>query len=618
MEPPEELPMGFMEPADPPSPSIFLELPPTPHVHGGGDDDRMLPYISHLLMEDTGLDTLLYQYPDDHPELLQALQPYAQILSTDTPDPWPRNGSVELSPVQPAAAASCYTTRTATVDMLASNKLPSDAEPCSKDMVSMAFFKGMEEASKYLPGGSVTVNRRGRKKRLDDDYEGEAEIGMGKSNKKMAAPAQPKSEEEATACEMLEKLMINGCDARLANADVQEPCFDTKTMETPPRVRQAVDLHKMLIRCAEAVSMNDQRGTADLLLRIRHHSSLTGDGTQRLAHFFAEGLEARLAGKGSQLYRPFMEKRASTVGLVKLYQMFMASTCLLKIQFLCSNHIIYSAITGRKKLHVVQYGVLSWFQWPDLLRQLARMEGGPPEVRLTIIETPQLGFRPSQFIEETGRRLRDCARQFGVRLEFRGIIEKSEIVHAEDLCTDPSEVLVVNTVFHLGTLMDESMIVDRINPRDKVLNVIRKMRPKVFVHTIVNGSSNTAFFQTRFRDALFYFSALFDMTDTVMPRDCDKRVLIEQFHGQHIMNIVACEGADRVERHQSYKKWQAQSQQAGLTQLPIDPDLVQMLKDKVKKECHKYSSLDEDERWLLTAWKGRVIYALSTWTTDDD
>ncbi|KAL6653993.1 hypothetical protein ACP70R_007458 [Stipagrostis hirtigluma subsp. patula] len=287
----------------------------------------------------------------------------------------------------------------------------------------------------------------------------------------------------------------------------------------------------------------------------------------------------------------------------------MASTCFLKIQFLCSNHIVYNAIKGRKKLHVVQYGVFSWFQWPDLLRQLARREGGPPEVRLTVIETPQLGFRPAQIIEETGRRLSDCARQFGVPLEFRGITQKSETVRVEDLGIDSSEVLVVNTLFHLGTLMDESIIVDRTNPRDMVLNIIRKMRPTVFIHAIINGSSN---------NALFYFSALFDMTDTVMPRDCDKRLLIEQFYGRHIMNIVACEGAERVERHHSYKQWQARSQQARLRQLPIDSNIVQMLKDKVQKECHKYSSLDEDDQWLLMAWKGRVIYALSTWTADDD
>ena len=44
------------------------------------------------------------------------------------------------------------------------------------------------------------------------------------------------------------------------------------------------------------------RGATELLRQIKQHSGPTGDATQRLAHCFAEGLEARLAGTGSQVY----------------------------------------------------------------------------------------------------------------------------------------------------------------------------------------------------------------------------------------------------------------------------------------------------------------------------
>ena len=87
---------------------------------------------------------------------------------------------------------------------------------------------------------------------------------------------------------------------------------------------------------------------------------------------------------------------------------------------------------------------------------------------------------------------------------------------------------------------------------------------------------------------------------------------------QGVTNIIACEGMDRVERPQSYKQWQARSQRAGLRQLPLDLEIVQMLKDKVRKEFHQSFLISEDQRWLLQGWKGRVLYALSTWTADDD
>lgn len=41
-----------------------------------------------------------------------------------------------------------------------------------------------------------------------------------------------------------------------------------------------------------------------LLSQMKHHSSPSGDATQRLAHCFAQGLEARLAGPGSQVQHP--------------------------------------------------------------------------------------------------------------------------------------------------------------------------------------------------------------------------------------------------------------------------------------------------------------------------
>jgi hypothetical protein len=377
-------------------------------------------------------------------------------------------------------------------------------------------------------------------------------------------------------------------------------------------------MHALLIRCAEAIAANDWRGAAGLLARIKHHSSPTGDGTQRLAHCFTKGLEAWLASTGSQIYLSLVDKRASMIGVLKAYQLSMASGCFLPVQLLFSNKTIYKAVAGRKKLHIVDCGIGHGIQWPDLLRWLSRREGGPPEVRLTGIDKPQPGFRPAWRVEETGRRLSACARQFGVPFEFRGVAKQPEAIHVEDLDIDPDEVLVVNSMFHLETLMDESLVVERPNPRDVVLGTIRKMRPSVFVHAIVNGSHSSAFFMARFRDALQRYTALFDMMDTIAPRDDDRRLLVEQdMYARCAMSVIACEGVERVERPQNYKQWQARNRRAGLRQLPLDPEIVEALKDKVKKEYHKCFVISEDQRWLLQGWKGRVLFAISTWMADD-
>ncbi|XP_066342344.1 scarecrow-like protein 9 [Miscanthus floridulus] len=294
------------------------------------------------------------------------------------------------------------------------------------DAVSMAFFRGMEEANKFLPtivvprdrDSETVIDDSSRKKRHESEAEASGDMCRSRSSKQMAAPLPPKSEEEATAREMLDWLMLDGYDPSLA-VDMHEfhhvamAKEETRMSRSSGRRRsgtkQAVDMHALLIHYAEAMAANDWCGAAVLLEQIKHHSSPMGDSTQRLAHCIAKGLEARLAGTGSQIYLSLVAKHASMIGVLKGYQ----------------------------------------------------LKGGPPEVRLTGIDKPQPRFRPAWRIEETGRRLSAYARQFGVPFEFRGVAKQPEAIHVEDMDIDPDEVLVVNSMFHLETLMDESIVVER-------------------------------------------------------------------------------------------------------------------------------------------------------------
>lgn len=70
---------GLVVVEQPFSPSLFPDLPPTPHHDDPNNDDLLLPFISRILMEDDIDDKFFYQFPD-HPALLQAQQSYAQIL----------------------------------------------------------------------------------------------------------------------------------------------------------------------------------------------------------------------------------------------------------------------------------------------------------------------------------------------------------------------------------------------------------------------------------------------------------------------------------------------------------------------------------------------------------
>ncbi|CAM0874240.1 unnamed protein product [Alopecurus aequalis] len=363
-----------------------------------------------------------------------------------------------------------------------------------------------------------------------------------------------------------------------------------------------IDLHTLLIHCAKAV-IDDRQSAGELLKVIQQNASPTGDATQRLAYWFAEGLEARLTGTGSQVYGTLTAKGTCAVAHSEDYQRFISTCCFRNVSFLFANKAIFNAAVGRSRLHIVDYGFRYRFQWSELLRWLAARDGGPPEVRITHIDLPQPWFNPEKHMEEIGNRLSDIARELGVTFKYRAVIAQWQTVCIEDLDMEPDEVLAVNDQFNFRTLMDESVVITSPNPRDTVLSNISKMKPDVFVQGTLNGSYGT-FFLSRFREVLFFHSALFDMLDATMPRESKLRLALERdVFGWVVLNAIAYEGKDRLERGETYKHWQVRNQRAGLRQLPLDRETVKVATDIVKNKYHKDFVIDEDNQWLLQGWK---------------
>ncbi|KAH7542436.1 hypothetical protein FEM48_Zijuj02G0073400 [Ziziphus jujuba var. spinosa] len=378
--------------------------------------------------------------------------------------------------------------------------------------------------------------------------------------------------------------------------------------------RETVDLRTLLILCAQAVSANDIRTAHELLKQIRQHSSPSGDGCQRLAHFFANGLEARIAGTGVQtFYSSLASKRTSAVDILKCYQVHLSAFPFKKMSMFFANKMILKMAEKATKLHIVDFGILYGFQWPILIQHLSSRSGGPPKLRITGIEIPQPGFRPSERIEETGRRLAKYCERFGVPFEYNAIASQTwETIQVEELKIDKDEVLAVNSLFRFKNLLDETVEVNC--PRNAVLNLIRKMNPNIFVNNVVNGSFNAPFFVTRFREALFHYSALFDMFDINVSRESEERSMFErEFYGREAMNVIACEGSERVERPETHKQWQVRTTRAGFRPLPPDRELMDRLRAKLKAWYHKDFVIDEDSHWMLQGWKGRIVYASSCW-----
>ncbi|KAI9196519.1 hypothetical protein LWI28_024617 [Acer negundo] len=71
-----------------------------------------------------------------------------------------------------------------------------------------------------------------------------------------------------------------------------------------------------------------------------------------------------------------------------------------------------------------------------------------------------------------------------------------------------------------------------------------------------------------FREALFYFSEVFDMFEANAGRESWEGMLFEEemYEGE-IMNVIAHEGTQRIERPETCKQWQVQNLSARFRQL---------------------------------------------------
>ncbi|KAJ3688351.1 hypothetical protein LUZ61_017515 [Rhynchospora tenuis] len=373
------------------------------------------------------------------------------------------------------------------------------------------------------------------------------------------------------------------------------------------------ELNTLLIHCAEAVAVYDRRRAQVLLNKIRMQSSPNGYGIQRLASILADALEARLAGVGSEYYRGLIAKRvcAPDIYFLKAYHTYLRAAPFARVYYCFSNRNILNAARNARKLHVIDLGIRFGFQWPSLIQALSKREGGPPKFRITGIEFPQPGFRPAKRVEGIGRRLEEYAKSFHVPFEYKGIASQWESIRIEDLTINDDEVLIVNSMFRFKKLKDETFAIDC--PRNRVLRLIRQIKPHIFIQG-ESSRSYSSFFLPRFRQVLSTYAVFYDLLDNTIPRGDKQRQLPENvFFVPDIINIVACEGSDWIEKPETLKQWQPRNIQAGFEQLSVNPDIVEECNNLVRDGYDKRYFIQEDDNWLLQGWKGRVLTGVTAW-----
>lgn len=385
-------------------------------------------------------------------------------------------------------------------------------------------------------------------------------------------------------------------------------------MDSWGQVMEAIssgDLKHILIFCAKAVSDNDLLMAQWLMDELRRMVSVTGEPIQRLGAYMLEGLVARLASSGSNICKALRCKEPASTELLSYMHILYEVCPYFKFGYMSANGAIAEAMKDESSVHIIDFQIGQGSQWVSLIHAFAARPGGPPHIRITGIDDSMSAYARGGGLDIVRKRLSKLAEFVKVPFEFHAAAISGCNVRLENLGVRPGEALAVNFAFMLHHMPDES--VSTQNHRDRLLRLVKSLSPKVVTLVEQESNTNTAAFYPRFLETLNYYTAMFESIDVTLSRDHKERINVEQHClAREVVNIIACEGVERVERHELLGKWRLRFKMAGFTPYPLSSLVNGTIKTLLENYCDKYR-LEERDGALYLGWMDRDLVASCAW-----
>ncbi|CAA3023959.1 scarecrow 13 [Olea europaea subsp. europaea] len=419
---------------------------------------------------------------------------------------------------------------------------------------------------------------------------------------------------------LMQALMVLRYELLGPESDIDDSCSFNGVVSQPSSLTRYdkiletahnMDLQQLLISCAKAVSEDDML-TADVLMNIlEKRVSVSGEPLQRLSAYMLEGLRARLLASGSIIYRKLKCNEPTSSELMSYMHVLYQICPYYKFAYTSANVVIGEAMKNEKRIHIIDFQIAQGSQWVSLIQALACRPGGPPYTRVTGVDDSQSAYARGGGLQLVGQRLAKVAEACGVPFEFNGAGMSGCEVQLENLQVQHGEALAVNFPYMLHHMPDES--VSTANHRDRLLRLVKSLSPKVVTLVEQESNTNTAPFFPRFCETLDYYTAMFESIDAARPRDDRQRISAEEHCvARDIVNIIACEGTERVERHELFGKWRLRLTMAGFSPVPLNSSVGNAIQDMLNDYSSNYC-LREENGALYLRWKNRALVTSSAW-----
>lgn len=371
------------------------------------------------------------------------------------------------------------------------------------------------------------------------------------------------------------------------------------------------DLKEMLYTCAKAMAVNDMETTEYLMSELRKMVSISGNPMQRLGAYALESLVARMGASGSTIYKSLKCSEPTGNELLSYMHVLYEICPYFKFGYMSANGAIAEALKEESDVHIIDFQIAQGTQWVSLIQALARRPGGPPKIRISGVDDSYSNYTRGGGLDIVGKRLSALAQSCNIPFEFNAVRVPACEVHLEDLDLRPYEAVAVNFAISLHHVPDES--VNNHNHRDRLLRLAKHLSPKVVTLVEQELSTNNAPFLQRFVETMNYHLAIFESIDAVLPRDHKERINVEQHClAREVVNLIACEGEERVERHELLNKWRKRFTMAGFTPYPLSSVINSSIKDLLQS-YHGHYTLEERDGALFLGWMNQVLIASCAW-----
>lgn len=360
-----------------------------------------------------------------------------------------------------------------------------------------------------------------------------------------------------------------------------------------------------LLACAEAIQQENLQVAEALVGQIGILAVSQAGAMKKVATYFAEALARRI-----YRFQLFPQDSLDSPSLSEILEMHFYETCpYLKFAHFTANQAILEAFEGMNHVHVIDFSMKQGIQWPALIQALALRPGGPPTFRLTAIGPPQPDNKDA--LQQVGWRLAELAETVHIEFEYRGFVATSIAdIDAEMLNLRPSDIeaVAVNSVFEMHQLLAQP------GAMDKVLKSIQAMKPKIVTIVEQEANHNGPVFLDRFTQSLHYYSTLFDSLEGGGGSSMEDQMMSEVYLGKQIYNVVACEGVERVERHETLAQWRVRMGSAGFAPVHLGSNAFK----QASMLLSLYGGVDgyrveENEGCLMLGWHTRPLIATSAW-----